>query len=239
MTLTRPRTSTTKSEDLRLDVNRTRRRPWLAVASVTLIATSTAGFTSLYLKAGHQVGVLVVARPVAQGATITSNDVGIARLSFSPPLAPISASDIDHVMGHTAAVALVPGTLLTRADLLTASVPPGGESVVGVAAKPSQLPAGGVVPGESVDVILTGVPGTTDVAPLGTNSGTDPNSTSPGSPGTLLLANAVVSDVAAPPTSSGSDVSVVSLIVPSEQAGAVASASAAGQAALVVVSPRS
>ena len=237
-TLTRPRTSPMKPEELRLGVTRTRRRPWLALGSAALIATCTAGFTSVYLRAGHQVGVLAVARPVAQGATITSDDVVVARLSFSAPLAPIGASDVDEVVGHAAAVALVPGTLLTRADLSTGSPPASGEAVVGVAAKPGQLPAGGVVPGETVDVVLTGSPGATDVVPL-SNGTTDPNSGGATSPGTMLLADAVVSDVAASPASSGSDTTVVSLVVPSAEAGAVASASAAGQAALVVVSPRS
>jgi len=239
MSLTRPRTKGANSEELRLEVTRTRRRPWLAVGSLALIATCTAAFTSLYLKSGHQAQVLVVTRPVLQGATITSDDLAVARLSFSRALAPIAATDIGQVVGQHAAVALVPGTLLTRAELVASAAPPNGVAVVGVAAKSSQLPAGGVVPGETVDVVLTGPPGAVAAVSQGNGATADPGVQGSVSPGTLLVPDVVVSEVTSAPGSSGTDVVVVSLLVPSAQAPTVANASAAGQAALVVVSPQS
>ncbi len=235
VTLSRPRSASTPvAEDLRLGVGRSKRRPWLAVGSLVLIATCAAAFTSLYAQAGHQTRVLVIDRLVPQGNQIQAADISAATLSYSSAIAPIPAADAVDVIGRRAAVSLVPGTLLIRAELSAGQWPPRGLALVGVIAKPGQLPAGGVAPGQTVDIVLT--------QPVGTpfsSSGSSSSSDSPsGSDQYTLVHDAVVSDVTPEQASPGAD-TVVTVVVPEVSAGTVANASSAGQVAIVVVTPRS
>jgi SAF domain len=214
-----------------------RRRPTIAVASLALVTLCVAIFTSLYLHAGNRVAVLAVAHDVPQGHIVTSDDLAVVSISISAGLSPVSARDASRVVGRRAAVSILRGTLLSLKDLAVVSGPARGRAVVGVATKAGQLPAGGVSTGDTVDVILTGSPATL----AGGSAG--PVATSGSIAGTLelggvLASNATVTGVAAPSPSSP-DTIVVSVLVPSSVAPLVASASAAGQAALVLVGPSS
>jgi Flp pilus assembly protein CpaB len=196
----------------------------LLAGSLVLLTACTALFVSAYLRAGHQVEVLAVAKAVAQGAEITADDLRVARISIAGGLAPVPASAASSVIGRPAAVALLPGTLLTMAELSVAPKIAPGEAVVGVALKSGQLPAGGVFPGEQVDVVLTGPPGSTDSGPSAS-----------GLSATVLASDILVTAVEAAPPSSSSGGTVVSLLAPRDEAGVIAGASASGQVALVVV----
>jgi hypothetical protein len=114
-----------------------------------------------------------------------------------------------------------------------------GKDVVGVATKAGQLPAGGVAVGDTVDVILTGSPATltggADDGTVDTGSSAAPGQLEIGG---VLAPNATVTGVAGP-TDSSPDTIVISVLIPSAMAPLVASASAAGQAALVLVGPSS
>ncbi|MHB8328478.1 MAG: SAF domain-containing protein [Acidimicrobiales bacterium] len=198
-------------------------------------------FVSAYLKAGHQVSVLAVARAVPEGAVLHTTDLAVARISASRGILPIPVADAAAVVGRRAAVSLVPGGLLTLGDLSDAPTLPEGEAIVGVAAKSSQLPASGVVPGETVDVVLTGLPGSPAVIVGGSASSTPSSSGSvqsllPTLAGTVLAPDVTVAGVGLQ-TSTNTDTTNVSLLVPLALAPVVASASAAGQVALVVVAP--
>ena len=219
--------------DLRLAPRGRQRRPLLAVASVVLVVACVAVFASLYVRAGHQVSVLAMARPVEQGQSLVASDLEIVRISLSPGVLAVPAGSADTVLGRRVAVPLEPGTLLVPADLSGGPSVPPGDAIVGVALKPSQLPAAGVASGDDVDVVMTGVPGSPYGA-SGLASGPSISGAVSG-PGTILAPGAQVSEVSLPSPSSGSDVVVVSLIVPRALAPIIASASAAGQAALVVV----
>ncbi len=215
-------------------MGRSKRRPWLAVGSLVLIATCAAAFTSLYAQAGHQTKVLVIERFVPQGNQIQAGDIGAATLSYSSAIAPIPASDGVDVIGRRAAVSLVPGTLLIPTELSSGQWPPSGLALVGVIAKPGQLPAGGVSPGQTVDIVLTQPAGT----PFSSVGSLTPSDSPSGSDQYTLVHDAVVSAVAPEQASSGTD-TVVTVVVPESSAGAVANASSAGQVAIVVVTPKS
>jgi hypothetical protein len=199
-----------------------------------LVIFCVAIFTSIYVHAGNKVAVLAVARDIPQGHAISRSDLVIVRISFSPGLTPIPEEDFRNVIGRAAAVPLVQGTLLSSSELTALRGPPRGEAIVGVATKTGQLPAGGVTVGNTVDVILTGSPATlTGGAPDGSATG---SSASGGEVeiGGVLAPDATVTGVA-PPTESSADTTVVSVLIPSAMAPLVASASASGQAALVLV----
>jgi len=235
-TLTRTRSEQRQSvESLRFVGNGRRRQPLLALASLALVTLCVALFTSIYLHAGSRVSVLAVAHDVPRGQVITSGDLSVVRISSSPGLYPVPVDDARNVVGRTTAVPLLRGTLFSLGDLTRTGRVARGEAIVGVALKSGQLPAQGVADGDTVDVILTGSPTTLTG---GASDGTLPTATSATGAqveiGGILASDATVTGVAVP-SASGADPTVVSVLIPSALAPLVASASAAGQAALVLV----
>lgn len=236
-TLTR-RQPTSKSDprELRFSPRTARRRPILAVSSALLVAVCITVFASVYLHAGHQVSALAIAHPVAQGQILADNDLTVVRLSLSPAVAAISASSAANIVGRRAAVALEPGALLVPADLADLPSPPSGYAITGVAVKQSQMPASGVVPGDAVDVVMTEPPGTPYSA-TGNDVSEQSESEGVSGAGTILAPDVLVTEVNSSSLASGSDTVIVSLEIPRTLAPIIASASAAGEAALVVVAP--
>jgi hypothetical protein len=201
-------------------------------------------FVSVYLKAGSQVSVLAIARTVPQGQVLSGKDLTVVRISAGPGIDTLSADEASAVVGHRAAETLEPGSLVTASELVTSYSPPTGESIVGVSAKEGQFPASGVAPGETVEVILTGIPGESDVSVGSTDGGVQSgsvgataSSVEPPLGGAILVPDATVLEATTAPASSGSDAIDVSLLTPSTLAPLVANASAAGEVALVVVTP--
>jgi hypothetical protein len=227
--------------ELRLRPTEHRRRPALAAGSLALVVACVAIFVSVYLRAGSQIEVLAIARTVPEGQTVSSKDLTTVRISTGPGVETLSANEASAVVGHRAAETLEPDSLLTASELVTSYSPPSGKSIVGVSAKEGQLPASGVAPGETVEVVLTGLPGESDVSTDSDAAGVQPGSSaaiSGGEPalgGAILVPDATVLEAVASPASSGSDAIDVSLLTPSALAPLVADASAAGEVALVVV----
>jgi SAF domain len=236
-TLTRtPPLKFPQRNQLRLEPIRRRRRPLLAIGSLVVIAMSITVFGSIYARAGHHASVLAVAQPIAQGQTLSTSDLKVVKISVDSGLSVLPASVADTVVGRRVTEDLSPGTLLAPQDVLSSSAPPNGQAIVGVELKSGQLPASGIYPGESVDVVMTGSPGSPDTASSAVPIGQSVTGAQEG-PGTILAPDVRVTDVATPSANSGSDALVVSLLVPRSISPSVASASAAGQAALVVVAP--
>jgi len=262
-----PKRGAPREDFVRLATAAKGRRPMLAVGSVLLVAVSLVVFVSLYSSASDRSPVLEIARPVAALARISPGDLVSVRVNVPESLPVVPASDAREAIGERAAVPLVPGSLLTPSELVrTAALPP-GQAIVGVSASPADVPAGGLSTGERVEVVLTGPPGspyqpggspTAAGAPASYgSSGGSGASAMPGNSigsaevtgataagggpssaaGSVIAPNATVVGVASPSTQSGSNKSVVSLEVPSVLAPLVASASAAGEAALVLVGP--
>jgi SAF domain len=232
--------------ELRFRPTEHRRRPALAAGSLALVVACVAIFVSVYLKAGSQIEVLAVARTVPEGQIVSGKDLTVVRISTGPGVETLSANEASAVVGHRAAETLEPDSLLTASELVTSYSPPAGKSIVGVSAKEGQLPASGVAPGETVEVILTALPGESDVSTDSGAAEAQPGSSaataSGGEPslgGTILVPDATVLEAVASPVSSGSDAIDVSLLTPSALAPLVANASAAGEVALVVVTPGS
>ncbi len=245
-TLTPPKVdSGRRISGLRLDPIAHRRRPALAAGSLALVVACVAVFTSVYLKAGREISVLAVGRTVPQGQILTASDLIVVRISSNSGITTVPVAESSAVVGRRAAEALEPGTLVTTNELVTSFSPPAGKSIVGVALKEGQFPESGVAPGESVAVILTVPAGVQDSASVGANAtgdlgagGAPTAGTQPNGAGSVLVPDATVLE-AVPSPASGSDAVDVSLLTASTLAPLVASASAAGQVALVVVAPGS
>jgi len=192
--------------------------------------------------------VLAVSRAVPQGHVLKADDLTIVRISRSTAVATVAAGEASVVVGHLAAQLLEPDTLLTTNELVTSYSPPAGASIVGVAVKEGQLPASGVAPGETVEVILTGLPGeqlssSLSVGSIGVPQSGGTTGTTPGvasaTAGTVLVPDATVLEAGPSAISSGSGAVDVSLLLPSTLGPVVASASAANQVALIIVAPAS
>jgi len=228
---------------LRLQARRSPRRPLLAVGSLVLVVASAAGFASLYARAGGRVAVLEVVRAVPAGASIEERDVTSVRVTLAPSVNAVGLSALHRVVGRRAAFPLVPGTLLSPADVARGPGLTPGDALVGVATKPGQLPAAGVQPGDVVAVLLTTQPGETLPELGASTSGAPADDGGSSVTGTVIAPQATVREVTSPASgdagSAGDGTTVVSVVVPAGLAPAVASASAAGQAALVIVDPGS
>jgi hypothetical protein len=173
------------------------------------MVSAAGAFSLVYLGSDTRVPVLVVARPVAVGQELASADLRVVRLVPAPGVEVVRAGDISAVVGHTAAVPLVAGSLLTAGELGPVSWPPAGQAVVAAPVKSGRL-AAGVGPGTHVVVV--------SVTPAGTGAGQG----TAGQPA-LNVAGVVVAVTAGV---DGAGTSVVSLLLPKDSAAVVAGTSA-------------
>ncbi len=196
-----------------------RRRPVRAALAGVLVVVFALVGAEVYLRAGHTQGVLVVSAPIPQGGTISASDLGVANLSASRSLHPMPAADESSVIGHRAAVALLPGELMTTGLLAHGPTLAANHGEVGLTLNSSEMPSGVLVAGDSVEVVSTATTAT---------------GTARGAASSLVLTNAVVADSPVSNTSSGG--TVLSIIVPSSAvAASVAVAAANGHIALVLL----
>jgi hypothetical protein len=194
-----------------------RRRAGRTAAFGLLLAVAGAlAFAVVDLRADPASAVLTVARPVAAGEVIIDADLSVARIVPDAGVAVLSENQRSSVVGHTAAVPLLAGTLLSPKQLGAPAWPPRGQSVVAVAIKAGHAPAG----------LTAGSPVTVLVVPTSGGSGS-------GGPdqGKQVQERATVVTVSA---SNTSGVTVVSLLLTSSAALKVGSAT--GDVSLILQS---
>ena len=137
---------------------RLRRAPRHLLLGLALIVGFSLLFSALALRADPATGVLAVAGPVPAGATISDADLTVVRMVPDAGMEVLTEADRSTVVGRTAAVPLVGGTILSPAHVGAPNWPPPGESVVAVAFASGRVPAG-LVAGSRVTVLLTSTPG--------------------------------------------------------------------------------
>lgn len=208
-----------------------RRRPLLVLLAVCLVAAGGALAFAAASSAGRRSAVLAVARPVSAGTPVTAADLASARIPTDPALRPLPAQRRDSVVGQVAAVDLRPGTLLTAEQLTAAGPPQRGQVVVGVLAKPGQLPARPLVTGDRVLAVstATGSGGTT-------TAGSAAAATGPGGVAVVAVTQrpAEVLGVRAVGVSADG-VNVVDLLVPQPDGPGLAADAAAGRVSLLLL----
>lgn len=134
---------------------RTRRRPGLVALGVALVATGALLSAWLVGQAGDRTPVLVLARDVPYGATLTRADLATTDVAVDAAVGTVPVDGLDDVLGSTAVVPLLAGSLLSRDAVGSASAPGPGEVVVGLAVPATRMPAGQVVSGDRVEVVST------------------------------------------------------------------------------------
>ncbi len=120
---------------------RRRRVPYLALGGL-LVVVCVLGFAAATVRLGQRVAVLAVAQPVAAGQRIEAADLTQVSAADDPSLGLIPVAQASAVVGRTAVVPLLPGTLLTRGLIGDAAFPPAGKVVASLAVKPGQYPQG-------------------------------------------------------------------------------------------------
>lgn len=188
---------------------------------VLLVVGLGAVFGLKYAEAGHRKAVLAIARAVPAGQAIAAADLTEALVSADPSLHPVPASQARTIVGRTAAVALVPGTLLSTAELATGPVLPAGRDVVGLSLKAGQV-ALGVRVGDHVMVVRTPTTPANAAGSAGVDAAVP-----------VVARNAQVVAVDAASAKAGG-AAAISVVVDAGDAAVVAAAGASGQAALVV-----
>jgi hypothetical protein len=190
------------------------RRPGYTALGLLLVVGLAGVFGYLYSTAGSKVPVVVVQMTVPVGGVIERSDLSLVEVAGD--LTAIAGANLDSVVGQRAAVGLLPGTVLQRSMLTGVDPTPPGLVQVGVAVKGGQIPADGVSPGDTVQVLRLLAAGTGDAAvPV------------------VVAAEATVYASVPDPTQAGS--TLLTLLVPAEQAAAVAGASGAAAAAVLKV----
>ena len=150
---TRNPTLATQRADAVASGTRTRRSPARLFGGAALALTGALVFAVVGLRVSPAVEVLTVARPVAAGAVLSEADLSTVRIMPDPAMQVFPANQKASVMGKTAAVPLVAGTLLTTGQLGTATDPPAGQSVIAVGLKTGRCPAD-LAAGASVLVVI-------------------------------------------------------------------------------------
>jgi hypothetical protein len=192
---------------------KTRRRSGVLAAGIALVVVGALGAAYLTQVVGDTVQVVAVAQDVQPGELIERTDLTVADVSVDPALRPVPAARLTELVGQRAGVALTAGSLLTDAAVSEQVLPATGQSLVGVALQPAQLPAEPLQAGDRVRIVDTPA-----------SQGEPPASTPQTIPG-------VVASVVGP---DDSGLTVVDVTVPSGRAADLAARVATGRIALVL-----
>jgi len=197
-----------------LKPTRARRRPALIALGLALVALSVLGSVYLTTSLGKTYQVLAVTDAVARGSAISPGNITTVDLPTGPTaLKPISADEFDLVKDRIATTDLKAGQLITRDSFAEELQPAPGQSIVGVALAPNQMPTNWPKSGDAVRIVET--PAT----------GGEPPAEAP-----FSIAATVVSTS----RSNLGDQVVVDVQVASNNAAALAARAATGRVALVI-----
>ena len=185
------------------------------LVGVLLVVACSAGGALAATQLGDRESALALARPVAVGQTLSTQDLTQVSMATDPRLDIIPASAASTVVGQPIAFSMPAGSLLTRSVLGTPQVPAPGMAIAAVGLKAGQFPPD-LTPGTTVLVITT--------PPQGATTSTQTGQTS--------VWPAVVTGIASSETE---QTTVVSLQLSESDARALASAPA-GQLSMVAIS---
>jgi hypothetical protein len=214
---------------MRISPNKPRRNSPLIAVGVLLMVGCGLIAAVLQMRATSKTSVLAVAHQVPAGQLVKSSDLSTVTISGGTGLRAIAAADSAVVVGKTAAVTLMPGTLVTRSELAGASSVTRGKVVIGLSLKPGQVPTSNLRAGDQVLVVATGA-----AAQLADPSSASSGSNSNSPQGAVLVRRATVFSVDG--SSRNNDNTSVSILVDEADAPAIAGAGAANLVTLVLQS---
>lgn len=194
---------------------RGRRRPGLITAGVALSALGALVAVWLVSSAGDRTDVVMLARDVAYGTTLTADDLTTTAVAVDASVATVAAEGASSLVGQVATADLAAGTLLAPSDVAPAGPPGPGEALVPLPATAERLPATGLRPGDRLLVVDT------------PTQAADPPTERP------ETFEVVVARVGAPDLNG---VSVIDVVAAADDGPALAARAATGRFALVLLS---
>lgn len=156
------------------DAPRSRRRPVVVGAGLALAAVGALVSVWMVNEAGDKIAVVATRHAIAAGDTITASDLVTAEISRGSGLHSVAAADSGELVGKRAASDLPEGVLVTQESVSSASSVTKGKSVVGILAKPGQLPVQKLHTGDKVTVVHTPQDGSASAS--SSKPGSDPDS---------------------------------------------------------------
>ncbi|WP_082515921.1 SAF domain-containing protein [Cellulomonas sp. Leaf395] len=132
---------------------RGRRRPVFVVAGVAMIVIGALAAVWLVSSSGQRVDVLVLARDVPYGATISRDDLTTAAVSVDATVATVPAKDVNQIVGQVAATSLAKGSLLAPSEVTVSGVVAPDQVLVPLPLTVEKVPAGGLAAGEDILVV--------------------------------------------------------------------------------------
>ena len=184
----------------------------MVLVSAGLVLLGAVLGVGVWMMSTSSVEVVTARTAIDRGQVITAADLAVTRAAVDPSVQVVPASQLDSIVGKRAASDVAAGTLLSPAQVTDALAPGTGDSVVGVALAPGQLPAEPLRPGDRVRLVQT--PAVQGQLPK-----------------TLVTLDAQVQSVT--PAADG-QTTVVDLVVPSSRAAEVAARAATGRVSLVL-----
>ena len=181
------------------------RKPALAALAVLLILGGALAVSYLMLTSTKKVAAIEIVQTVSEGQPIALNDMRQVQVTPSNGLSYVPWSEAAQVARTFAATSIPAGTLLTSNMAVTVDNLTAGRSVLGLALKDGQLPAG-LTMGDRINIYEV----------------SDAGEACPGAPGSLLSGDAIVLKVSAPSATSSSAVADVEVALTPATAGAVA-----------------
>lgn len=194
---------------------RLRRRPLLALAGLALVVLGALLAVWVYVSNTDSTSAVAVRDTVMRGEMITAADLMTVQVTPDPALQIVPGPELELFVGQRAGRDLSAGTLLTREATTEQVVPGAGESVVGLALMAGLMPGEPLQVGDRVRVVAT--PGQA------------------GDPATFEASETVFgAEVVGVAASVESAQTVVSVLVPKQDAAQIAQWASAGRAALVL-----
>ncbi|MET8352920.1 MULTISPECIES: SAF domain-containing protein [unclassified Micromonospora] len=179
-------------------VRQRRIRPGLLGLAVLLIALGGLGAAFAVTSVRATGSYLAVARPVEVGREISAADLIAVQVAGGQGLRPVPAGRLDEVVGKRAAVALVPGTLLTLGQVTDDALLGPGQQQIALGLKTAQVPARELHPGDKVLLVSTPDDNATGAAAAGTRfSATVIDMVSPANDDKVLYLTLTIRDVPA------------------------------------------
>lgn len=131
-----------------------RSRIWIAAA---LVLITLGGLIAWFVVANLRdtTPVVAVRNDILRGSIINAADLTTTNINHDATLQTLPASQLAQIVGKRANVDLKAGTLLPPKAITDALLPPTGQSLVGLALAPGQLPATALQPGDKIRLVST------------------------------------------------------------------------------------
>lgn len=134
---------------------RLRRRPIVIALAIVLVASGALLAAYLVTALGNTAGVVAVRTDIERGSVIQRADLVEARINPDPALLTVPINQMDSLVGKRAAGDLHAGGLISPQSVTDTTLPESGQTIVGVALTPAQLPGSPLQAGARVRIILT------------------------------------------------------------------------------------